>query len=266
MSLAERYDQTGEYTKNFESWFDEQNAVKPRPPIPQALLTSRIPSTWITTSTTTTTQRPATPRFVLRTLPPTARTPPPRVEVQDPPIFRTVPVTIRAPVDVPTPRPLTSPPTTRRTTTQAPETVRTNPPTPRPTIAPFTAPTTVATPPPTTEAAPQRFEPEEPKVVFEPPPIPTEIPTVFRTEPLVLITEPVSTPTPVIFRDFPLVIRTQPPVVAPVTQAPSRFPQRNDEAFIPQRPPIRPRPSTANFQPPQTVRSSFVPEQNRPVS
>lgn len=30
-ALAVRYDPTGEYTRNFESWFDEQNAVKPRP-------------------------------------------------------------------------------------------------------------------------------------------------------------------------------------------------------------------------------------------
>lgn len=34
IALAERYDPTGDYTKNFEDWFDEQNGVKPRPPIP----------------------------------------------------------------------------------------------------------------------------------------------------------------------------------------------------------------------------------------
>lgn len=34
-ALAERYDPAGDYTRNFEDWFDEQNAVKPRPPIPQ---------------------------------------------------------------------------------------------------------------------------------------------------------------------------------------------------------------------------------------
>jgi hypothetical protein len=34
LALAERYDPTGEYTKNYENWFDEQNGVKPRPPIP----------------------------------------------------------------------------------------------------------------------------------------------------------------------------------------------------------------------------------------
>lgn len=28
-ALAERYDPSGEYTRNFESWFDEQNALKP---------------------------------------------------------------------------------------------------------------------------------------------------------------------------------------------------------------------------------------------
>lgn len=37
-ALAERYDPTGEYTRNFENWFDEQNAVKPRPPIPQEVI------------------------------------------------------------------------------------------------------------------------------------------------------------------------------------------------------------------------------------
>lgn len=31
-ALAERYDPNGEYTRNFENWFDEQNAVKPGPP------------------------------------------------------------------------------------------------------------------------------------------------------------------------------------------------------------------------------------------
>lgn len=34
-ALAARYDPSGEYTRIFEEWFDEQNAVKPRPPIPQ---------------------------------------------------------------------------------------------------------------------------------------------------------------------------------------------------------------------------------------
>lgn len=34
-ALAERYDPLGQYTRIFEEWFDEQNAVKPRPPIPQ---------------------------------------------------------------------------------------------------------------------------------------------------------------------------------------------------------------------------------------
>lgn len=37
-ALAERYDPTGRYTRNFENWFDEQNAVKPRPPIPQEVI------------------------------------------------------------------------------------------------------------------------------------------------------------------------------------------------------------------------------------
>lgn len=34
-ALGERYDPAGAYTRNFENWFDEQNAVKPRPSIPQ---------------------------------------------------------------------------------------------------------------------------------------------------------------------------------------------------------------------------------------
>ncbi len=34
IALAERYDPKGDYTKNFENWFDEQNGVNPRPPIP----------------------------------------------------------------------------------------------------------------------------------------------------------------------------------------------------------------------------------------
>lgn len=34
-ALAERYDPTGEYTRNFENWFDEQNGLKQRPPLLQ---------------------------------------------------------------------------------------------------------------------------------------------------------------------------------------------------------------------------------------
>lgn len=30
-ALAERYDPKGIFTRNYESWFDEQNAVNPRP-------------------------------------------------------------------------------------------------------------------------------------------------------------------------------------------------------------------------------------------
>lgn len=126
-ALAERYDPTGEYTRNFENWFDEQNAVKPRPPIPQEVIDrdeepsnvqiyrkttrqpsaddpnvatqqnvrrspglddsgirrspndlpterTRIPSTWITSTTRTTTQRPVTlSRAPLRTTQPSVR-------------------------------------------------------------------------------------------------------------------------------------------------------------------------------------------------
>lgn len=147
-ALAERYDPTGEYTRNFENWFDEQNAVEPRPPIPQENIPegilndqynqsfvnlriffdqlcstgletvqndqksstesasesnngvsptqqtvrrspvdlgvrtsnevqperTRIPATWITSSTKATTQRTTTTRVPLRTLPPIAKT------------------------------------------------------------------------------------------------------------------------------------------------------------------------------------------------
>lgn len=40
LALAVRYDPKGEYTKNFESWFDEQNAVKPFSLIPQENVSS----------------------------------------------------------------------------------------------------------------------------------------------------------------------------------------------------------------------------------
>lgn len=106
-ALAERYDPTGEYTKNFEDWFDEQNAVKPSNsnfPAPSNVLVnqlptedkspspprrspsvdtdtrlnvdetsterSRIPTSWVTQrTTTTTTVRPTTTRAPLRTSP-----------------------------------------------------------------------------------------------------------------------------------------------------------------------------------------------------
>ncbi|CRL01804.1 CLUMA_CG015020, isoform A [Clunio marinus] len=73
-ALAARYDPTGEYTKNFENWFDEQNAVKPRPSDTiDNSRTTRIPSTWITTQTARITSRP-TPRSTFRTLRTSVRT------------------------------------------------------------------------------------------------------------------------------------------------------------------------------------------------
>lgn len=104
-ALAERYDPTGEYTKNFERWFDQQNALKGSPQsnqntrnegnqfVTRPALTvtrrssggqetfnelptekTRIPSTWITTTVrTTTTTRATTTRAPLRTLPPTVK-------------------------------------------------------------------------------------------------------------------------------------------------------------------------------------------------
>lgn len=267
-ALAERFDATGEYTRNFENWFDEQNAVKPRPPIPQDRLTSRIPSTWITSSSAKpTTERATSTRPTLRTLPPTLRTAPPREQFQPReqalPRQQT-PVTFQSPVEVIT---------TRRTTTQAPETVKTNPPTPRPVLAPFTEPSTIATAPPTTttpvalteapifvEPPQKRFDPPAPNLLFEPPPI-----VVFQEE---------STAAPEIFQEPPLVIRTQPEV--PVTQstpprrfeAPSTFAAPRVQTERAQtRPPVRARPpSTVIFTPPATVRSQFLPEPNRPVS
>jgi hypothetical protein len=52
IQLAEKYDPKGVYTKNFESWFDEQNInrIKNEP----FKTTSKIPSTWITRAKTTT--------------------------------------------------------------------------------------------------------------------------------------------------------------------------------------------------------------------
>lgn len=107
-ALAERYDPTGEYTRNFEDWFDEQNAVKPGSsfPAPDNVVVNRpanqlptedkspspprrspsfetdtrfnvdetsterarIPTSWVTQRTsTTTTIRPTTTRVPLRT-------------------------------------------------------------------------------------------------------------------------------------------------------------------------------------------------------
>lgn len=125
LALAERYDPTGEYTRNFENWFDEQNAVKPRNNQGNQFLTrtttrapqptanripterTRIPSTWITTTTRpTTTSRVTSVRPTLRTLQPTVRS----IET----VFREAPTTQRF-----------IPPVTQSTTLRATTTFRT---------------------------------------------------------------------------------------------------------------------------------------------
>lgn len=106
LALAERYDPKGEYTKNFENWFDEQQKEKLNGQLQNELpQRPRIPSTWITstTSTTRTTTERTTSMRTLRTLP-TVRT--------TSGIIRIIPTTI-------TERPSTirSTPTTERITT-----------------------------------------------------------------------------------------------------------------------------------------------------
>lgn len=77
LSLAERYDPTGEYTRNFEEWYEQTHLDKPNSQfqaneVPQK---SRIPSTWITKAITTprAPQTSTTSRQTLRTLPTTSR-------------------------------------------------------------------------------------------------------------------------------------------------------------------------------------------------
>ncbi|KAL7026907.1 hypothetical protein ACKWTF_005223 [Chironomus riparius] len=77
LSLAERYDPTGEYTRNFEEWHEQSHLDKPSSQfstneVPQQ---SRIPSTWITKTTKRITLPPqtTTTRQTLRTLPTTSR-------------------------------------------------------------------------------------------------------------------------------------------------------------------------------------------------
>lgn len=127
-ALAAKYDPTGEYTRNFEKWFDEQNDLKHRSisrhgqssesdqqetrsaggsgsqnSIPTEL--TRIPSTWITSTTTRpTTPRRITTRSTLRTTQAPIRTttqlvfrevapPLPPSTVRTPPVFRQPPRT-----------------------------------------------------------------------------------------------------------------------------------------------------------------------------
>ncbi|XP_070506420.1 poly(A) polymerase-like [Chironomus tepperi] len=107
LSLAERYDPTGEYTRNFEEWHEQTHLDKPgvqfqSDELPQK---SRIPSTWITKTTTTprpTTQTTTTTRQTLRTLPTTSRL---RV------------LTTERPIVIPSTQRPTLPPQTKSTTT-----------------------------------------------------------------------------------------------------------------------------------------------------
>lgn len=118
LSLAERYDPTGEYTRNFEQWYENEYRDKPNSQlqineVPQK---SRIPSTWITKATTTprTIQTTTTSRPTLRTLPTTLK-------------MKILPT--EAPVAIPiilttSERPILPPRTTTTTTTQRTTTER----------------------------------------------------------------------------------------------------------------------------------------------
>lgn len=249
-ALAERYDPTGEYTRNFENWFDQQNNVKNSqkydgnqyaarttaqsttrsvqqetrrsPSISNARRNpndvpserTRIPSTWITSTTVTTTRRPTTSRAPLRTLPVTART----TQQQEPAplVFREIATAFRAPVTQPsTARP--SPVTFRET--------------PAPTRPVFIEPVVrfqeqeEVIKLPDEIQAPQIFR--EPSTTFR---VPLE-PATRRTQPIIF-TEPV-TQAPVVFRevttlrpptvrttttDLPIIIREQVPEVAVIRE------------------------------------------------
>lgn len=215
MALAARYDPTGEYTRNFENWFDEQNAVKPtrkegnqfitrattkepqevrRQPIPNRITTerTRIPSTWITTtSRLITTTRATTTRPTLRTLPSTVRS----IES----IFRETPSTTRF---VPT----TQAPIFR-TTTRA-QTFRETQATSRVFAAPVTQRSVTIARDPVAREVPRSspVEPDAPVVIQR------EVPTTLRFVPTT------QSPTTSTFRDIP---RTFSP--DPVTPQSSTF-------------------------------------------
>lgn len=268
-ALAERYDPTGEYTRNFERWFDEQNAVKPRPPIPQSqnFLTTRIPSTWITApaktkkiTLSTTSSRPT-----LRTLPPTVRTAPPRED--PPPVFRTQPATFRNPSQVPIIQTFEAP-----RTTPVPETIRTNPPTIRPTTVLFTEPLTTTTLR-TTSYQPQLITSppvERPTTQNEQPPVTVRVPQIIFEAPRIPVTESATIRVSI----FPIRDETLPSTESdlrePSTVRTSLGPTRRPPST---RPPVAiTRPSIAFdaespviFRAPATVRT-LAPEPVRPVS
>ena len=229
LSLAVRYDPSGEYTKNFESWFDGQNAVKPL----QDNFSSRIPSTWVTSTTisTTTTQQPAPTRPVLRTSPATVRT----FENVQPVTFR-IPVTART--ELPTFRTTTrrlEPLSTFRTVpnTLAPlppvpvtfEIFRTMPPAIRTTRRPDLLPTAPAI---------VNFVP----VTFLAPPLAAQIPvTAFRPEPSTQRPVPAFRPEPATQRPVPA-FRPEPSTQRP---APAFMPEPSTQRPVPA---FRPEPAT----------------------
>jgi hypothetical protein len=212
MALAERYDPNGVYTKNFESWFDEQNAVKPRSSIPKDFQRTRIPSTWVqsTTFASQAATEKATTRFSLRTLPPTVRP----AATQPPVTFRAPPVVITVPLT---------------TTTQSPTTTREPF---RTTQVVFATETEV----PRISAIPKR----EDQPIFIPIPTTAETTTQRPTT---------AFPSPEIFRTEILqTIRTEQPQIFQ-TQAQQTF--RTETPFRTQPPPLVRIPQT-NFQVPSS--------------
>lgn len=313
LALAERYDPTGEYTRNFEHWFDEENAVKPgrnegnqfitrattnKPrqevrrrfqPNPNTITTerTRIPSTWITTTTIRqTTQRVTSPRPTLRTLPPTVRsietvtsrfiptTLPPTFRTSTrPQTFRETPTTSRF---IPTTQAPTLAPTFR--TTQ--QIFRETPTTPRYFASPVTQQISTVI-----GESEVRDIPRSLQAPIEPPVFSLREPEVSNRQPTTsrpILTQPSTalprTEPPAIFKEIQTILRapavssfipdkeripqptfTQPtttsrPVTTPFTQ------QTQPPSVIAKEPPIVLR--LPDIQPPQVFR---LPEQREPI-
>jgi Insect pheromone-binding family, A10/OS-D len=268
LALVARYDPSGEYTRNFESWYDEQNTLKSRPPGKE----QRIPSTWITSSTrTTTTTERSTTRILLRTQPPTLRTSSPRIPTtlrqREEPVAVSAPLTTlqraqpTATVFREPPNPVTFSSTFRPSTPRQPPTTerQTNPPV-------FREPTTLRalpvpiTEPSTTFRATQR-EPTvvftqptppprnfpAPVTVFEAPEVPQTVPQQLPTQPTFRAPPPPPTnefpvqriePT---FNAFPATVNVQPTTLTqfPAVQDPTTFRQPDGVRFQPA--PVPPR-------------------------
>lgn len=258
LALAERYDPTGEYTRNFENWFDEQNAVKPPRNEGNQFITrattkqpqrgvqanpnripterTRIPSTWITTTNRPTTAQSLTStRQTLRTLPSTVRS----VET----IFRELPTTLRF---IPT-----TPPPTLRTTFRQPQTFRQTPTTTRFFSVPVTQPTIVRDP--QFKDFPRSLEtPAQPAInSFDEP----QTPVFFQREPETVFRQP-TTARPAIITQPPIT-RAQPPAVFRNIQTILRAPEAS---FVPRteitQPPIITLPTTTSVTQPFVPRSS----------